>query len=152
NRTVRSFSRLLTTTTGDTASTVNNTTGDATSTVNNVAGDTTSTVNNITTSPTPIITTPGSSTSTTTINNASSGDNSGGGGGGGVSIGGFSAVYGGGGDAVDALAAADQTKLAHRCLWILKHPQRYAKRMVDTCWYVARRIPKLAQALGRQQQ
>ena len=48
-----------------------------------------------------------------------------------------------------SLSAADQAKLANRCLWILKHPQRYKKRLVDTCWYVARRIPKLAQAVGQ---
>ena len=51
--------------------------------------------------------------------------------------------------AVGALGAADQVKLANRCLWILKHPQRFKKRLVDTCWYVARRIPKLAQAVGQ---
>ena len=90
----------------------------------------------------------------TTINNTStgSGDNfsnsGGGGGGGGVAIGGFSGGGGGDGDAVGALGEADQSKLANRCLWILRHQQRYAKRLVDTCWYVARRIPKLAQAVG----
>ncbi len=47
------------------------------------------------------------------------------------------------------LSAADQGKLANRCLWILKHPERFKKRLVDTCWYVARRIPKLAQAVGQ---
>jgi hypothetical protein len=89
----------------------------------------------------------GDTTSTTT---GSSVDNSGGGGGGGggVSIGGFS--YAGGGDDVGALGAGDQAKLANRCLWILKHQQRFKKKMIDTCWYVARRIPKLAQAVGTQ--
>ena len=56
-------------------------------------------------------------------------------------------MYGGEGDAVGGLSAADQQRLGARCLWILKHPQRYKKKLVDTCRYVARRIPKLAEAI-----
>ena len=28
-----------------------------------------------------------------------------------------------------------------------KHPQRYKKKFVDTCWYVARRVPKTCEAI-----
>jgi hypothetical protein len=47
-----------------------------------------------------------------------------------------------------SLSAAERTRLANRCLWILKHPRLYAKRVMQTCLYVARRIPQLAQAVS----
>ena len=63
--------------------------------------------------------------------------------GGGVAIGGFSAVYGGEGDAVGGLGAADQQ--TWRPLPV--DPEASAtlqEEIVDTCRYVARRVPKLA--------
>jgi hypothetical protein len=120
-------------TVGDTVSTVGDTVN---STVNN-AGDTLSTVGDTVNS---VVNNAGDTIGgdTTTIGgNTTETTGSGGGGGGGIAIGGFSGAYGG-----------DDTRLAERCIWILKHPKQYKKRLVHACWQVARRIPRVAEAVG----
>src|SRR5262249_37578284 len=105
----------------------------------------------------------GGTTSTTTTSTTSTtnkttiiGDNnsSGGGGGGGIAIGGFRGVYSEGtaNEAFAGLSAADLDKRANSSILVLRDPKRYSKKVVDVCWLAARRIPRIAQAVGVAQQ